>query len=404
MKSLPIFLTAALLALPAAAFSQVIGSYDNFDCFNDTGKTAEGFEIDVEDVAPADLTREFPSNFSTTPWVIRYGLPTVTAYDFTASTPDAAHSFDAGHKGVLITWAATLSGHTWVATYGKQPFGSGTYAGNGTLYRANPTLTNGESCWYYGQGNAYPTSGCDHFGISFAPNVTPGKMTYHWLVPNATNTALVDGTLEASIPPSPALSVVPQVNPVAIPIVQAVARAPADANQDPNQPQDKQAQFGNAYWVKTTTLYSIYEAQLDNLQKVNVANAAGKKTVTWTLLQRSPGVGPDAGVKERDEVEKDNFGANLYVQVTKQYEYFKFSGVYDSETHQALCDQFYATQALALAGGAYVQISCQNAAGNDAPYSKPYWTIDPGPGTAVYAPKGDLGAYIGAHINAYNVK
>jgi hypothetical protein len=51
------------------ADAQVIGSHDNFDCFNDTGDTAEGFEVDVENVSPSDLTREFPSNFSSTPWL-----------------------------------------------------------------------------------------------------------------------------------------------------------------------------------------------------------------------------------------------------------------------------------------------------------------------------------------------
>jgi hypothetical protein len=90
--------------------------------------------------------------------------------------------------------------------------------------------------------------------------------------------------------------------------------------------------------------------------------------------------------------------------VTKQYEYWKFGGAYDSETHEALCETFYKSQVLALSGGAAVQVSCQNAGGSDAPYTKPYWTIDPGPGTALYAPKGDLGAYIGAHVAAYNVK
>jgi hypothetical protein len=27
----------------------------NFDCFNDTGETAEGFEIDVEDISSSDV-------------------------------------------------------------------------------------------------------------------------------------------------------------------------------------------------------------------------------------------------------------------------------------------------------------------------------------------------------------
>ena len=93
-------LTTAILAiggLGLAAHGQVVGSYDNFDCFNDTGTEAEGFEIDVEDVSPSDLTREFPSNFGSQPWLIRYGLPTVTAYDWTSATADAAHAYDQGH-------------------------------------------------------------------------------------------------------------------------------------------------------------------------------------------------------------------------------------------------------------------------------------------------------------------
>ena len=66
---------------------------------------------------------------------------------------------------------------------------------------------------------------------------------------------------------------------------------------------------------------------------------------------------------------------------------------------------FYATQADALAGGGNtVQVSCQNANGADMPYQKNYWTIDPGPMTAINAKKGNLGSYLGAHVNAYNVK
>ena len=399
---LVVLAAVACLAMPGAGHAQVIGSYDNFDVFNDTGETAEGFEIDVEDIAPTDLTREFPSNFSTTPWVIRYGLPTVTSYDFTATPPDAAHSFDAGHKGVLITWAATMSGGRWVAAYGSQVFGV-TVVGDGTPYVANPTLTGGESCWYYGLGNAYPKSGCEHFGISLAGGVVPGRMTYHWKIPDPTNTVLINAQLEASIPPSPVLTVVPPAVPLAPPVVKAVGRAPLDAHQNPALPQALEPQFGDAYWVKITTLYSPVDALLDNLQKDNVKKAAGAKTVSWKLLQRPPGVGANAAAAEKEATENDPVGGKN-VQVTKQYEYFKFSGIYDSETHEALCDVYYQTQALALAGGASVQNSCQNANGNDVPYTKPYWTIDPGPGTALFAAKGNLGTYLGAHINAYNVK
>ncbi len=394
--------TAALLTVPGLARAQMIGSYDNFDCFNDTGKTAEGFEIDIEDINVADLTREFPSNFSTTPWVIRYGMPTVTAYDFTTATPDAAHSYDAGHKGVLVTWAATYQNGGWVAQYGAQPYGTGV-AGNGTPYVANPTYTNGDSCWYYGLGNAYPASGCDHFGVSFASGVTPGAMYYHWKIADATGKALVNAALEASLPPSPVLTVAPPV-PAQPPVVQAVAHAPADYGRDPKVKQAAEPVFGDAYWVKITTLYGAQGVLLDNLQKANVAQNKAAKTVMWTLMQRPPGVGVNAGKPEREAAENDKIGGKN-VQVTKQYEYYKFSGAYDSETHEALCDMFYATQADALAGGGNtVQVSCQNANGADMPYQKNYWTIDPGPMTAINAKKGNLGNYLGAHVNAYNVK
>src|SRR4051812_1714385 len=98
---LQVFTALGMSLAATGADAQVIGSYDNFDVFNDTGVVAEGFEIDVEDVKAADLTREFPSNF-TQPWLIRYGLPKVTSYDWTVKAPDADHSFDAGHKGVLV--------------------------------------------------------------------------------------------------------------------------------------------------------------------------------------------------------------------------------------------------------------------------------------------------------------
>ena len=87
---------------------------------------------------------------------------------------------------------------------------------------------------------------------------------------------------------------------------------------------------------------------------------------------------------------------------------YKFSGVYDSETHEALCDSFYASQAAALAAGATIQVSCQNAAGNDYPFTRGYWTIDPGlnggNGGPVQVKKGNLGAYVGAHVEAYNAQ
>ncbi len=211
---------------------------------------------------------------------------------------------------------------------------------------------------------------------------------------------LVNGPLEASIPGSPSLA--PQ--PGGVPgVIQAVAEAPADAHQNPNEPQEQEPQFGDAYWVRITTLYGAVDAVLDDLQKANVKNSPAHKTISWKLLQRPPGVGPNAGKAERED-NVDDVIRNNNVQVTNQYEYFKYSGLYDSETHEAVCDSFYATQAAALAGGPTVQIDCQNANGNDMPYVRPYWVIDPVTNLPVQVPKGNRGAYVSAHINAYNYK
>ncbi len=384
MRMIRVAIGTMALMMPGftALHAQVIGSSDNFDCFNDTGQEAEGFEIDVEDVSAADLTREFPSNFSTTPWVIRYGLPTVTSYDFTSTAPDAQHGYDAGHKGVLITWAATWNGTGWVAQYGLQPFGAG-IAGNGTPYVAHPTYTNGDSCWYYGLGAAYPTSGCDHFGISFAAGVTPGKLSYHWKIPDPANPgALINGASVASLPPTPLLAPVP---PVAgqPPVVNAAALPP---------PEVPEPVWGPAYFLKVTTYYTPVDAQLDLLQKANVKKAVTKKIITYSVLQNPPA--GQAG--EKDDVENDQI-AGKNISVTKQYEYFAFAGDYDGETHEATCDSAYKTQADALAGtNANPNFDSCQLAGN-------YWVIDPLSNLPVHV-KSNEGQYLGAHLDAYNVK
>jgi hypothetical protein len=374
------FLLAAMAA--SALFqgpvqAQVVGTYDNFDCFNDTGETAEGFEIDVEDVSPSDLTRTFPSNFSGTLWVIRYGLPTVTAYDFTTSTPDPQHSYDAGHKGVLITYAATWTGSQWQVSQPTSPYGN---AGNGTPYNPNPTITAGESCWWYGLGAKYPSSGCDHFGISFGPSATPGKISYHWKVPDPNNVGqLINWSAETSLPPSPTF------NNGAGGAVQAVAQAPDNENE---------AYWGPAYFVKVTTIYAAQDAVLEDLQKVNIQKLKTKKTISYSVLQKPPA--GQVGENEMEDVENDGIaGAN--VQVTKQYEYFVFAGDYDAETHEAVCDSAYKTETDALNGTNPIPTgdSC-SIAGN-------YWVIDSYSDLPVYV-KSNMGKYIGAHINADNIR
>ncbi len=365
------------------ARAQLIGTYDNFDCFNDTGQEAEGFEIDIEDVscdsntegsAACSLTRVFPSNFSSTPWVIRYGLPTITHYDFTTATADPAHAYDQGHKGVLVTYAAAWNGSAWVASQGAAAGAPGV-AGNGTPYNAKPTLTAGDSCWWYGLAAAYPTSGCDHFGVSFASGVTPGKMTYHWKVADPANPGqLINAAAEASIPPSPTFSYAGPAQPVV-----AVAEAPE--NPEP--------QWGPAYFVKSTTLYQPQAPVLADLQKVNLKAVKAHKYISYGVLQ-SP---PAGQVGEKQEAENDMV-PHKDVQVTKQYEYWTYAGLLD-DTGQALCDDAFSSVANYNAGQPI-------ASGDSCTLGGAFYAVDVN-GTLVRV-KTNKGQYLGAHVNAAQIQ
>ena len=96
------------LAGPAAATTY--GSLGNFDAVNDTGKTAHGFEIDLEGISVSDVTdvfggvgRYFP------PTVERYGAPTIMS--------------NAGGTGVIVRYEATFNNTTSSWDVGT-PFGS----------------------------------------------------------------------------------------------------------------------------------------------------------------------------------------------------------------------------------------------------------------------------------------
>ena len=113
-----LMLSSAMISLAIGpAHGQAIGSLGNFDCVNDTGETAEGFEIEVDDITPSDLTREFPSNFLGQEYVQRFGVPTVAQFDDTAI---------GGAKGVRVTWAAVWDAVNakWTAKWGSYVSGA----------------------------------------------------------------------------------------------------------------------------------------------------------------------------------------------------------------------------------------------------------------------------------------
>ena len=56
-----------IVSIPTHARAQAVvmaGNYQNFDVLNNTGGPTEGFEMEVQGVSAAQLTRIFPSNFN----------------------------------------------------------------------------------------------------------------------------------------------------------------------------------------------------------------------------------------------------------------------------------------------------------------------------------------------------
>jgi len=324
MKPVFFLLVGVAASMPTVpGITQIIGSVDNFDCVNDTGETAEGFEMDIEDVSPSDITRAFPSNFSGQEYVQRFGLPTISAYDNTAS---------GGKKGVLITWAASWDGSKWAAKWGSYNY-LGQSSGDGVKFVANPSKTQGDQCWLLGQGFGYATSGCDHFGFSFLASARPGAIHYHWKIPDPANPGqLINAAWNATgapIAPAPIQAYVPPPLPGNPAIVHAVAQAP-------EQPEKPEAQWGEASWLLTYTYTVPAQVDLDQLQANLLLNHSVKGVrvrKNWQLLQKAP-LGGEAA--EKQEVDDDPVDA-AHKALIKRYVYYTYSGRYDPETHEALC-------------------------------------------------------------------
>ncbi|MGZ8252442.1 MAG: PEP-CTERM sorting domain-containing protein, partial [Methylophilaceae bacterium] len=115
--------------------------------------------------------------------------------------------------------------------------------------------------------------------------------------------------------------------PPAPPIVVAQIQAPAP---------EVEAQFGEAIWVKVYTTELEHEVGLEALIGGNqVINQAEQNVETeWQLLQVDPG-NPLSGQLE------SGYGAPVgpnAASIIRRYEFYKFSGNYNPEDHQAMFD------------------------------------------------------------------
>lgn len=264
------------------------GSLGNFDCINDTGQTAHGFEIEFEGVSPSDIYSTFGAPYN------RYGDPSITT--------DGVKTY--------VRYASAYSNGAWAA--GTD---SGTYA-----------PTDGHSLYYpqYGGSPSYPNVPGDHFGIALGVN--PTNTVYHWLLDDGAGGLAQAGT-NVKVP-APILNVAPPVNPGNVAVVQAVIQAPAPIDGE---------QWGEAIWAKvfTTVVENPDPVELEDLVLGNAVVPPDSETeIEWVLLQTNP-ERPDLAEKmDEGEIADGNEA------VTRRYEFYAYTGDYDPENHEALHDAY----------------------------------------------------------------
>lgn len=266
----------------------IYGTLGNFDCINDTGETAHGFEIELEGIDPSDVYHTFGSPYN------RYGTPTI----------------DTDGTKTYVRYESSYSGGVWAA--GTE---SGSYAPTG-----------GHSLYYpqYGGSPDYPNVPGDHFGIALRH--APTNTVYHWLLDDGSGSLVKAGT--NVMVPAPVLNVAPPANPANPAAVRVVVQAP---------PLENEAQFGEAIWAKvfTTVVENPENVELEDLVLGNPVIPPDSETeVEWFLLQTDP-ENPDA-----NELEEENDIGDGHESVTRRYEYYKYTGGFDPENHEALNDNY----------------------------------------------------------------
>lgn len=295
---LAILSPVALLAVTAPAeASTAYGTLNNFDCVNDTGHEAHGFEIELEDVHSRDITYTYDYN--------HYGIPKITE-----------DNTDPLHPRVTIRYAATRNPDgTWSA-YTAIPSGP-----------INPT--DGHQFT-----NPSVNFGGEHFGAGYYG--APTAVRYFWLIDDGIGN-LVHGppvmvatptfTYYAPAPFQPA-----QVQAVIVP---------------PPPPAPPVFRFGEATWVKdikTKThnagkveLRDLVDPDPDDPMAPDWRNGEPDEVETeWRMLQtefanagnpKGELAGQPEDLPDGDEV------------ITRRYEFYKYIGPIDAESGEAVGDE-----------------------------------------------------------------
>ncbi|HUZ15832.1 MAG TPA: hypothetical protein VMU72_06595 [Gaiellaceae bacterium] len=267
--------------------STQFGTISNFDVFNDTGQGTEGFEIELDGITSSDITYTFGAPYE------RYGNPTITPF--------------AG--GVYVIYASPwdpvakkFTQSTPVAPTPIQP-------------------TAGHQCWTGGSAT-YATAGCEHFGLGLAAN--PTNVVYQWLVADPAHPGKLM-PFGGGVPiPAPQWSTSPPLHPVLNPkpVVNVVAPAPEP---------DVGQQLGDAVWVKVYMTESTAPSDLNHLVSgdIHVPDAAAEVETDWLLIQGGAGGGLQTELANSDQL------AAHSKSVVRKYQFFKYTGPYSSENHEA---------------------------------------------------------------------
>ncbi len=319
--------TLALFAgsVPAMAVTAPImyGTLSNFDVINDTGQPTNGFEIELEGVAPGDVVYTFGDSGDPNQPYIRYGKAAVIERNGTGT-------------GTIVRYASPYN------------------PASRTFSQATPAAvspypsTMGHQCYSFGDPVNYPTSGCEHFGVSV--NGNPTKTTYRWLVGDVTTGTLkvVGSPGNPNIPapvniPAPIWNVnqpppLPGAPPADPPVVVAVVQAPPAPPILPGGV----GEWGVAIWMK------IYKTELAEPVELEDLVLGGRAVpdpeveppeIEWQLLQ-SPPAGKEGVWEESQNGGDDPAGVGNDV-VSRRYEFYKYTGQYDQDPDnfgEALCD------------------------------------------------------------------
>ncbi|MBL8384814.1 MAG: PEP-CTERM sorting domain-containing protein [Burkholderiales bacterium] len=289
-----------LAALSGAVEAQVFGPLANFDVVNNTGSTAHGFEIELEDLHSSNITDTFGGEgrgFPTT--VQRYGAPSIVNYS------------DGVTFGVRVIYQATFDS-----------LSSSWNVGTPTGVFNNP----GDSCWTGGGIGYGPSTPCDHFGVG--TNKNPTRTTYRWLTETAPNSPTLTRTV-ANIP-APNWNVIPAPVVVGQPPAPPVVVARIEA---PPVPEGPEPQFGTPIWVKVFTTEVEQHIELEDLvaNNPNVQAARSKTEIEWMLLQSDP-KNAAAGVLENGAAAPVREKAEA---VIRRYEFYEYTGEVNPEDNEA---------------------------------------------------------------------